>query len=187
MKNLFHAGKLLLLDMASTVFFLVLYLLTNNIWLAVALSIALGFAQIGWEIVSKRPIDTMQWVSLIVVVASGTGTLVTNDPRFVMIKPSLIYVAVGLAMLKPGWMNRYQPEIALHLVPDVILVFGYIWAGLMFLTAIVNVIVAMHESVAAWASWMSAFGIASKLALFALQYAVSRAVGVRRARQRATA
>ena len=31
MKNLFEAGKLLLLDMASTFFFLVLFLLTHNI------------------------------------------------------------------------------------------------------------------------------------------------------------
>jgi hypothetical protein len=31
MKNLFKAAKLLLLDMASTFFFLVIYLLTKNI------------------------------------------------------------------------------------------------------------------------------------------------------------
>ena len=60
MKNLFEAGKLLLLDMASTFFFLVLYLVTKNIPLSVVLGIALGVAQIGWEFARKRPIDTMQ-------------------------------------------------------------------------------------------------------------------------------
>jgi hypothetical protein len=35
MKNLFQAGKLLLLDMAATLFFLVLYLLTHNVALSV--------------------------------------------------------------------------------------------------------------------------------------------------------
>jgi hypothetical protein len=36
MKNLFHAGKFLLLDMASTLFFLALYLWTDSIPLSVA-------------------------------------------------------------------------------------------------------------------------------------------------------
>jgi intracellular septation protein len=48
MKSLFEAGKLLLLDMASTFFFLVIYLLTRNIPLSVVLGMALGVAQIGW-------------------------------------------------------------------------------------------------------------------------------------------
>ena len=37
MKNLFAAGKLLLLDMASTLFFLALFLLTGNVTLSVVL------------------------------------------------------------------------------------------------------------------------------------------------------
>jgi hypothetical protein len=44
MKILFDSGKLLLLDMASTFFFLVLYLLTKNIPLSVLLAMALGAA-----------------------------------------------------------------------------------------------------------------------------------------------
>lgn len=187
MKDLFNAGKLLLLDMASTVFFFVLYLTTHDILLSVAISIALGFAQIGWEIVRKQPIDTMQWVSLIVVVASGTGALVTNDPRFVMIKPSLIYIAVGIAMLKRGWIDRYQPPIAHELLPDVIIVFGYVWSGLMFVTAAVNVIAALAMTVAAWAAFMTLFGIVSKLALFGIQFVIMRFIGVRRSRARRAA
>jgi hypothetical protein len=27
-------------------------------------------------------------------------------PRFVMVKPTLIYAAIGTAMLQRGWMNR---------------------------------------------------------------------------------
>jgi len=42
MKNLFEAGKLLLLDMAATLFFLGLFLLTHNIPLSVVLGMALG-------------------------------------------------------------------------------------------------------------------------------------------------
>jgi hypothetical protein len=59
MKNLFEAGKMLLLDMAATLFFLALFLLTHNIPLSVVLGMALGIAQIGWQFARKQQIDTM--------------------------------------------------------------------------------------------------------------------------------
>jgi intracellular septation protein len=186
MRNLFEAGKLLLLDMASTLFFLALYLWTNNIPLSVALGVALGIAQTGWQFARKKPIETMEWLSLFLVVGSGAATLITRDPRFVMIKPSLIYLIVAVVMLKPGWMNRYLPPIAMEFVPDVVFVFGFVWSGLMFLSAALNVIVALNFSVATWASLMPIYAIASKLALFLTQYAVMRAVGVRRRRAQMT-
>ena len=64
--------------------------------------VALGLAQIGWQFVRKKPIDTMEWMSLFLVVGSGAATLLTSNPRFVMVKPSLIYIVVGVVMLKPG-------------------------------------------------------------------------------------
>ena len=182
MRNLFAAAKLLLLDLASTLFFLVLYLLTKNIPLAVVLGVALGVGQIGWELLRKKPIDTMQWLSLFLVVAAGSATLLTDDPRFVMVKPSLIYLIVGVVMLKPGWMNRYLPPIAIELVPDLGVIFGFVWAGLMFFSAALNLAVALNFTVAAWASFMSAYGIVSKLGLFLLQYATMRTIGIRRRR-----
>ena len=187
MKNLFHAGKFLALDMASTIFFLVLYLVTRNIPLSVAAGMGFGAAQIAWQAWAKKPIDTMQWMSLFLVVASGAATLLTHDPRFVMVKPSAIYAVVGVVMLKRGWMNRYLPLIAVETVPDVALMFGYVWSGLMFASAILNLAVAMTVGPAAWAAFMSAWAIASKLCLFGVQYATMRAIGVRRRRARSEA
>lgn len=180
MKSLFQAGKLLLLDMASTFFLLFIYLLTKNITLAVLLGMALGAAQIGWEFVRKKPIDTIQWMSLFLVVATGITTLLTDDPRFVMIKPSVIYCIVGIVMLKRGWMNRYLPPVAIELIPDVATIFGYVWALLMFLTAGVNLIVAYNFSIATWLAFMSIFGIVSKLTLFLIGYATMRTIAVQR-------
>jgi Intracellular septation protein A len=114
MKGLLHAGRALLLDMAATLFFLLLYGLTGNITLSVILGLVLALGQIGWQIAWQRPVDTLQWVSLFLVAASGAAMLVTHDPVFVMLKPSVIYGVVGAAMLKRGWMNRYLPPIALE-------------------------------------------------------------------------
>ena len=49
MRNLLGAGRLLLIDMAATLFFLVLYLLTHNVALSVVLGMALAITQIGWQ------------------------------------------------------------------------------------------------------------------------------------------
>lgn len=182
MKNLFEAGKLLLLDMASTLFFLVLYLLTHNVALSVVLGMVLGAAQIGWQLARRNPIDTMQWMSLFLVLGAGTVTLITDDPRFVMIKPSVIYLVVGIVMLKRGWMNRYLPPVAIALVPDIAVIFGYVWSGLMFFSAFLNLIVAFNFSVVTWSATMSIYGIASKAALFLLGYAAMRIIGGRRRR-----
>jgi intracellular septation protein len=182
MKNLFEAGKLLLLDMASTFFFLVLFLLTHNVPLSVALGMALGVGQIGWQYARKLPIDTMQWMSLFLVLGSGAATLLTHDPRFVMIKPSVIYLIVGIVMLKPGWMNRYLPPVAIEIVPDIAVIFGYVWAGLMFFSAALNLLVALNFSVVTWSASMSIYAIVSKAVLFLIQYATMRTIGVRRRR-----
>jgi intracellular septation protein len=182
MKDAFEAGKLLLLDMASTLFFLVLVMLTGNVTLSVIFGMALGVAQIGWQFARKQPVDTMQWMSLFLVLGSGLATLITRDPRFVMVKPSLIYLIVGVVMLKPGWMNRYILPVAVAYVSDIAFIFGYVWSGMMFFSAGLNLIVALNFSVATWATSMSIWAIVSKAALFAICYATMRTIGVRRYR-----
>ena len=183
MKDLFESGKLLLLDMAATLFFLVLYLLTHNIPLSVVLGMALAVTQIGWQAARRKPIDTMQWMSLFLVLGAGTVTLITNDPRFVMIKPSVIYIIVGVVMLKRGWMNRYLPPIAIELVPDIAVIVGYAWSGLMFFSAALNVIVALNFDVVTWSVTMSIYGIVSKAAMFLVGYTVMRSIAVSRRRR----
>jgi intracellular septation protein len=180
MKNLFQAARVLLLDLASTVVFLAIYLLTDNLFLAVGVGMALGIAQIGWQLFTRKPVEALQWLSLVLILASGTATFFTHDPRFVMLKPSVIYCIVGVVMLKRGWMNRYLPPRAAP-VADVATTFGYVWAGMMFASAGLNIALALTLDPKSWAAAMSAWGIASKIGLFLVQYAVMTMVGRRRA------
>lgn len=180
MRALLESAKVLMLDMASTIVFLLVMTLTKNVALSVALGIGFGIAEIGWELIRKRPIDLMQGLSLFLVIASGIATLITKNPKFIMIKPSLIYVIVGVVMLRPGWMNRYLPERAIEIVPDLGYGFGFVWAGLMFVTAVVSLVSALNMSLIEWAAFMSAFALATKLGLFGVQYGVMRMIGRRR-------
>lgn len=187
MKSLLSAARALLMDLAATILFFGIYTLTGNITLAVVLGLALAIAQIGWQFLQRKPVDALQWVSLVVVLASGSATLITRDPVFVMVKPSLIYLLVGAAMLRRGWMNSYLPSRARETVPDLAISFGYIWAGLMFFSAALNLVLALNLSVAEWGTAMSAWGIVSKFALFFIQYSVMKTIGRRRYHAQAAA
>jgi intracellular septation protein len=182
MKDFLEAAKLLLLDLASTLVFLVLFPLTHNTILSVGLGMALGVTQIGFQIVRRKPIHIMEWLSLSLVIAAGTATLLTDDPRFVLFKPSVIYVIVGFVMLRAGWLNRYLPEIARTVASDVAVVIGFVWAGLMFVSAAVNAFVALACSVSAWAMVMPVYGIVSKMTVFLAGYLAIRLTVIRRIR-----
>ncbi len=182
MEDLFKAAKLLLLDLASTIFFLVLFLFTHNTILSVALGTALGVTQIAIQLFRRKPIHVMEWLSLFLVIAAGTATILTDDPRFVLIKPSVIYVIVGIVMLKAGWMVRYLPAIARAVAPDIAVAVGYAWAGLMFVSAAVNALVAFTCSTQTWALVMPIFGIVSKVAVFIVGFLAIRLTIVRRIR-----
>jgi intracellular septation protein len=122
----------------------------------------------------------MEWLSLFLVIAAGTATPLTDDLRYVPFKPSVIYTIVGVVMLKPGWIDRFLPAIAQ--VPDVAVILGFIWAGLMLASALTNAFIALKFSLATWALVMPIFGIASKLLLFLAGFAAMRFIGQRRVR-----
>jgi intracellular septation protein len=182
MKSLLQSASFLLLDMASTFFYLAVFLTTKSIPIAAAAGIGLGLAQILWEVRRAKKIETMQWMSLFLVVASALASVITNDARFIMVKPSVIYVIVGVVMLKPGWMNRYLPQRAIELVPDIAFRFGFVWATLMFVSAAVNIVAALNMSVLAWTGFMSTFALGTKIGLFLIQYTTMRFIAVRRHR-----
>jgi intracellular septation protein len=181
MKALLSAARPLVTDLASTILFFCVYALTGRLVVAVALGLILAAGQIGWELLRRRPVDTLQWISAVVVLSSGSAALMTGNPVFVMVKPSVIYLLIGTAMLKRGWMSRYLPPRALEYVPDLAVTFGYVWAGLMFLSAALNLVLALNLGVTAWGMAMTAWGIASKTTLFLGQYGLMKFIGRRRA------
>jgi intracellular septation protein len=177
-----HAGKWLIADLFSTLLFVGLYAVTHSVFVATGLAIVGGIGQIAYLRARGAAIDAMQWLSLALVVVFGVASLMTHDARFIMLKPSLIYVAVGAVMLRPGWMLRYQPPVALRWGRDVAGVFGYVWAGLMFATAALNLAFVAHGDAKLWAWFVGVAPLASKLGLFAVQYLTTRLVVAARMR-----
>jgi intracellular septation protein len=177
---LLSAAKVLVSDMLSTLLFVGLYAITHSVPIAIGVAMALGVGRMAYQALRGIRIDTMQWLSLFLVAAFGGAAMITRNPMLVMLKPTLVYIAVGAVMLKSGWMNRYVPPIVQEHGADVTLLFGYVWAALMFATAAANLAVAWRASPAAWGWFIAVFPIGSKVALFLLQYQVTRGIVRRR-------
>jgi len=183
MKSLIYAIRPLASDMLSTIVFAALFAALNNVVLATALAMAVGAGQVLYDVVRRQPIPRMQWASLGLVTVLGGATLITGDPRFVMIKPTIIYLTIGAAMLEKGWLNRYIPPEGRPYMSDGVLTgWGYAWAGLMFFTAIANAVIAVALPHALWVQFIAIFPLVSKIALFAVQFTLLRAMAIRNAR-----
>lgn len=160
-------------DFLSAFVFLGVYLATGNLPLAVGLAMATGAAQFALAQWRGRRLDAMQWLSLGLVIALGAVTLITNDSRFMMAKPSLIHFAIGAVMLRRGWMDRYLPPVVKdNLSQQIIILTGYAWAGLMFVLGLANLYVAANYSPLVWGYFLSLGATGAKIAAFLIQYVV---------------
>ena len=161
-------------DFLSTIVFLALYLATGNVVLATSVAIAGAVVQVVYSRVKGALLSFMTYASLALVVALGSATLLTNDPRFVLAKPSIAHFAIGAIMLKRGWMLRYLPPIVVDTIPEYVTIAGYAWAALMFALGAGVIAVALTGDIKLWALYVSVVAIGAKVLAFAVQYVVFR-------------
>jgi intracellular septation protein len=168
-------------DFLSAILFFALYALTGSLYLGVGVAVAVGIAQVARHKLAQRPVEPMQWMSLALVVVLGGATILFHSPRFIMVKPSIIHLAIVAIMLRRGWMGRYLPPIAQqYLGPPIVDAAGYAWAALLAAIAVANLFVALECSIATWA-WFISFGaVGANAVAFGLQYVVFRTIVARR-------
>jgi intracellular septation protein A len=184
MRNLLYAVGPMIFDSLGVIVFAVLLGVGVGIVPATIAGMVVAVAVVGHELVRGRPVAALQWISLAMVIFSAAATMLTGDPRFVMAKPSVVYLIVGAAMLRRGWLNRYIPPEQVELVGDVMDRFGYVWAAMMFFTAVANLVIAIGFT-AWWPLFVGVFPLASKAALFAVHFSVVQWIGQARLRRRA--
>ena len=143
-----------------------------------------AIAVVGYEFARGHKVAALQWISLASVLFTAAATLFTGDPRFVMAKPTIVYLIVGTVMLRKGWLNRYIPPEQLAMVGDVMDRFGMIWAALMFTSAGLNLVIALFFT-QWWPLFIGIFPLASKFGLFAIHIAVVHVITQARLRRRA--
>ena len=182
-----QALRQLLSDFLSAILFLVVYGLSGNLFAAAAIAVAAGMAQLAYIWATGRGVEPMQWMSLGLVVVLGGATMLTQSPRFMMVKPTIVHLAVAAVMLRRGWMIRYLPEVVLRNVPELTIVAaGYAWAALLAALGLANLTIALRFDFVTWAWFISVGSVGAKLSAFALQYGVFRAIVTQRIARSAT-
>ena len=161
-------------DFFSTIVFLVVYLATNSIVLATSVAIVGAIGQIVYARVKGKELGFMTWASLGLVIVLGGVTLLTQDPRFVLAKPSIAHFAIGAIMLKRDWMLRYMPPVVAETIPDYVTIAGYGWAILMFALGAGTIAVAATGDLKLWAIYISFVSVGAKVLAFAVQYVAFR-------------
>lgn len=174
-------------DLFSAIVFLVIYIITDNVVLATSVAIAGAIAQVIYARVKGQQLNYMTCASVALVVVLGTVTLLTNDPRFMLAKPSIAHFAIGAIMLKRGWMLRYMPPIVVETVPEYVTAAGYAWAALMFVIGAGMIAVASTGDLKLWAFYITVVAGGAKILAFAVQYVVLRLIVTSRRRAAARA
>jgi intracellular septation protein len=161
-------------DFFSTILFLAIYLVTDNVLLATGVAIAGAIAQVVYSRVKGKELGYMTWASLALVIVLGSATLLTHDPRFVLAKPAIGHFAIGAIMLKRGWMLRYMPPIVSQTIPEYVTFAGYAWAALCFALGVGTIGVAMTGDMKLWTFYVTVVLVGAKIAAFAIQYIAFR-------------
>jgi intracellular septation protein len=161
-------------DFLSAMVFLGIYLASDSVILATSVAIAAAIVQIVHARTRRHELGFMTYASLGLVIVLGTVTLLTKDPRFMFAKPAIAHFAVGVIMLKRGWMLRYVPPIVTDNIPGAVTIAGYAWAALMFALGLGTIAVAMTGDLTLWALYVSVVAVGAKIAAFAIQYVIFR-------------
>jgi intracellular septation protein A len=172
-KSFLTAARPFIIDSLGVIFFAGLLALGVTPAAAAAIGLSITVGHIAFLKLSRRPVAALQWTVLVLVLASGLATFFTGDARFIMIKGSVIYAAIGFVLLKRGWMLRYLPAHVAAELEDVTTIFGFTWSGLMFATAAANLWLAVYYP-ALWPLFVSVVPFGSKILLFLVQFFVTR-------------
>lgn len=181
MQNLMRAARPLANDLFSSLLFAALVAMNVDRQVATLAAIAFGVGHVALWLLLRKPVAPLQWASLALVLTFGAASLVLHDARFMMAKPTLIYLILTVMMLKRGWMLRYMPSIAVGHGEGPMIAFGYVWAGLMALTGVANLVIAVWFP-QLWPAFLAIFPTGSKVALFAIQFATVRHLTIRSVR-----
>jgi intracellular septation protein len=162
-------------DFLSTIVFLIVYFVSGELYLAVIVAMVVGIGQFIALKRRGRTLDVMAWLALTMAIVLGGATLITNDSRFIMAKPSVGHFGVALVMLRRGWLARYMPDIVKENVPERVLIgWGYGWAALMVVLGLLNLYVAGYYSIDVWAWFISVGAVGAKVVMFLIQFVVIR-------------
>ena len=146
-----------LFDLFPVILFFIAFKVAG-IFVATAVAIVATFVQIGWVWYRHRKVDTMLWVSLVIVTVFGGATLLLQDETFIKWKPTVLYwlfagiLGGGALFMKKNLMKSLLSEQMQ--LPDVAWNrMNLSWIGFFVFMGIANLAVAYNFSTDDWVTF----------------------------------
>ncbi|MEO8856297.1 MAG: septation protein A [Burkholderiaceae bacterium] len=143
-----------LLDFVPILLFFGAYKL-YNIYVGTAVLMAATVVQTGIVYAIDRKVSALQKITLAMILVFGALTLWLQDERFIKWKPSVLYVAIAIALVVAVWVFKksflkLMLGAQLELPDRVWMRLNIAWIGYCLFMAIVNGYVAAFFSTDAW-------------------------------------
>jgi intracellular septation protein len=164
-----------LFDLFPVILFFVAFKF-SDIFVATAVAMAASFVQIAWVWIRHRKVDTMLWVSLVIITVFGGMTLIFHDETFIKWKPTVLYWSFAVALagstlfLKKNLIRTLLTEQ--FEAPDIIWKrLNWSWIGFFVFMGFVNLAVAFafNLSTEVWVNFKIFGGTGLMLLFFIVQ------------------
>lgn len=148
-----------------------------GIYVATAVAIAATFGQIGWLKLRRKPVDTMLWVSLAIIVIFGGATLVLHDETFIKWKPTVLYwmfalILGGASLFFRRNLIRSLMQEKMELPDAAWQRMNLSWIAFFSLMGALNLYVAFHYPTETWVNFKLFGGMGLMLVFVLIQGAM---------------
>lgn len=143
-----------------------------GIYVATGVAIAASFVQIGWVMARGRKVETMMWVSLVIIVVFGGATLLLHNETFIKWKPTVLYWLFAAILMGGAWLFnkniiRSMMDKQVSLPEPVWDKLNLSWAGFFVVMGVANLYVAYNFSTDTWVNF-KLFGSTAMMLVFVI-------------------
>ncbi|AXT46314.1 MULTISPECIES: septation protein A [Chromobacterium] len=160
-------------DLFPVVLFFATYWLSRDMFIATGVAIVATTLLVGWTWLRHRKVDTMQWVSLGLIVVLGGATLLLHDKHFIMWKPTVLYWVMGAGLLISDFLGKNGLKLMmgqqLQLPAPVWRKLTWAWVGFFAFMGALNLFVAYRFSEDVWVNFKLFGGLGLMLAFVIAQ------------------
>lgn len=161
----------LLIDFFPIILFFVAFK-AWGIYAATAVAIAATVVQIAYLRIKTGKVETMQWVSLVIIVLFGGATLIAQNEDFIKWKPTVLYWLMGGALLvgqlifKKNLLKKLMGA-QLQLPEAVWSNLNWAWTGFFAVMGVLNIWIAYAFDTDTWVNFKM-FGGMGLMLLFVI-------------------
>ncbi len=141
-----------------------------DIYIATGVVIVATLLQVGYSWFKHRKVETMQWITLGLIIVMGGATIILHDEQFIKWKLSIIEWLFGLAFIgsqfigKTPFVERMMSK-SLTLPPKIWRRLNLMWGCFFITVGCINVYVLYSYSTDQWVTFKT-FGVPGLMLLF---------------------